>query len=182
MKTKINPLAIVLLFLITISNAIAQGYSLPKYSTFKLNNGLTVNLMEQHDVPLISIVAVSPAGAIYDCAQSGLASLTATALKHGTVNYKRSVIDDELDFIGATINTAAYKEFARVTADFAAKDQKKVLAIFKEILLNPTFNEEEFTKEKSRLLVRLEQQKRVLKMLLDLILTSNFMAIILMVI
>ncbi|MBU2062313.1 MAG: insulinase family protein, partial [Bacteroidetes bacterium] len=80
MKTKINPLAIVLLFLITISNAIAQGYSLPKYSTFKLNNGLTVNLMEQHDVPLISIVAVAPAGAIYDGAQSGLASLTATAL------------------------------------------------------------------------------------------------------
>ncbi|WP_339654152.1 pitrilysin family protein [Flavobacterium frigidarium] len=159
MKTKINPLAIVLLFLIMVSNAIAQGYSLPKYSTFKLNNGLTVNLMEQHDVPLISIVAVAPAGAIYDGAQSGLASLTATALKHGTVNYKRSVIDDELDFIGATINTAAYKEFARVTADFAAKDQKKVLAIFKEILLNPTFDEEEFTKEKSRLLVRLEQQK-----------------------
>lgn len=159
MKTKINPLVITLLFLLTVSNAIAQGYSLPKYSTFKLDNGLTVNLMEQHDVPLISIVAVVPAGAIYDGAQSGLASLTATALKHGTANYNRSVIDDELDFIGATINTAAYKEFARVTADFATKDQKKVLAIFKEILLNPTFNEEEFEKEKSRLLVRLEQQK-----------------------
>lgn len=159
MKTKINPLVITLLFLLMVSNTIAQGYSLPKYSTFKLNNGLTVNLMEQHDVPLISIVAVVPAGAIYDGAQSGLASLTATALKHGTANYNRSVIDDELDFIGATINTAAYKEFTRVTADFAAKDQKKVLSIFKEILLNPTFNEEEFEKEKSRLLVRLEQQK-----------------------
>lgn len=149
MKTKINPLVITLLFLIMVSNAIAQGYSLPKYSTFKLNNGLTVNLMEQHDVPFISIVAVVPAGAIYDGAQSGLASLTATALKHGTANYNRSLIDDELDFIGATINTAAYKEFTRVTADFAAKDQKKVLSIFKEILLNPTFNEEEFEKEKA---------------------------------
>ncbi|NRT11839.1 pitrilysin family protein [Flavobacterium sp. 14A] len=159
MKNKTHNITVLLVFILTVTNAIAQGYSLPKYTTFKLSNGLTVNLMEQHDVPLISIVAVVPAGAIYDGEQAGLASLTATALKHGTTNYTRSAIDEELDFIGANIYTAAYKEFSRVTADFAAKDQKKVLAIFKEILLNPTFNEEEFAKEKSRMLVGLEQQK-----------------------
>jgi hypothetical protein len=39
--------------------------------------------MEQHDVPVISVSALIPAGAINDKDKSGLASLTATALKHG---------------------------------------------------------------------------------------------------
>jgi hypothetical protein len=47
--------------------------------------------MEQHDVPVISVSALIPAGAINDKDKSGLASLTATALKHGTkISQKQS--------------------------------------------------------------------------------------------
>lgn len=137
----------------------AQGYKLPNYTTFKLPNGLTVYLMEQHDVPVISVSAILPAGAIFDKNKAGLASLTATALKHGTKNYSKELLDEELDYIGAYVYTYASKEFMGVSSKFAAKDTEKVLDIIKEILLNPTFNNEEFEKEKSRLLVTLEQQK-----------------------
>ena len=51
----------------------AQSYKLPDYTTFKLSNGLTVYLMEQHDVPVISASAILPAGAIYDNDKAGLA-------------------------------------------------------------------------------------------------------------
>ncbi len=44
----------------------AQSYKLPPYQKFKLNNGLTVYLMEQHEVPIISVSVILPAGAIYD--------------------------------------------------------------------------------------------------------------------
>ena len=33
----------------------AQSYKLPVYEKFKLKNGLTVYLMEQHEVPMINI-------------------------------------------------------------------------------------------------------------------------------
>lgn len=147
------------LLAITQISLIAQSYKLPNYTTFKLSNGLTVYLMEQHDVPVISVSAIVAAGAIYDGENPGLASLTAAALMHSTQNFSKAKIDEEIDFIGANINTYASKEFAGLSAKFASKDSDKVLKIFKEIMLNPTFNSEEFDKEKSRLLVELEQKK-----------------------
>ena len=151
-------LTICLLVLTHISLS-AQSYKLPDYTTFKLSNGLTVYLMEQHDVPVISASAILPAGAIYDNDKAGLASLTATALKHGTKNFTKTKLDEELDFIGADVNTYATKEYAGLSSNFAAKDKVKVLAIIKDLLLNPVFDPTEFNKEKSRLLVMLEQQK-----------------------
>jgi zinc protease len=137
----------------------AQAYKLPKYEKFKLKNGLTVFLMEQKEVPVINVSVILPAGAIYDGEKAGLASLTATALKHGTKNFLKSKLDEELDFVGASIGTFASKESAGLSARFASKDRDKVLGLIKEVLLEPAFDATEFDKEKKRLLVSLEQQK-----------------------
>ena len=115
--------------------------------------------MEQQDVPIISVSAVLPAGAVYDYEKSGLASLTAIALKHGTKNFTKIKLDEDLDFLGANVDTYATKEFAGLSANFASKDKVKVLNIIKEIMLHPVFDATEFEKEKSRLLVSLAQQK-----------------------
>lgn len=157
---KINRYVIpVLLFLITTTRLSAQSYKLPPYEKFKLPNGLTVYLMEQHEVPLISVSAIIPAGAIYDGDKAGLASLTATALKHGTKNYSKAKLDQEIDFTGASLNSFASKESSGLSAKFAAKDKDKLLTLIKEVLLEPAFDTTEFEKEKKRLLVSLEQQK-----------------------
>ncbi|HEY5966944.1 MAG TPA: pitrilysin family protein, partial [Chitinophagaceae bacterium] len=137
----------------------AQSYKLPPYEKFKLKNGLTVYLMEQHEVPVINISVILPAGAIYDGEKAGLASLTATALKHGTKNFTKTKLDEELDFHGASINTSASKESAGLSARMASKDKSKILNLLKEIILEPSFDATEFEKEKKRLLVSLEQQK-----------------------
>ena len=158
MKKNIQKLILCLL-VITISNLSAQGFKLPNYTTFKLANGLTVSLMEQHDVPIISISVVLPGGAIYDYDKAGLASLTAVSLKHGTKNFTKVKLDEDLDFLGADVDTYATKEYAGLSSNFASKDRDKVLNIIKEILLNPVFDAAEFEKEKSRLLVALGQQK-----------------------
>jgi predicted Zn-dependent peptidase len=150
---------ILCLLIITSGNLSAQGFKLPNYTTFKLANGLTVSLMEQHDVPVISVSVVLTGGAIYDYDKAGLASLTAVSLKHGTKNFTKTKLDEELDFLGANVDTYATKEFAGLSSDFASKDKDKVLNIIKEILLNPVFDTSEFEKEKSRLLVSLAQQK-----------------------
>lgn len=159
MKSIAQKLIILGLFFLAFSNVTAQGYKLPEYTSFKLPNGLTVYLMEQHDVPVISVSAVLPAGAIYDNEKAGLAFLTAKALKHGTKNFSKMKLDEETDFIGASINTDASKEFASLSSKFASKDKEKMLTIIKEIMLDPVFDVAEFEKEKSRLLVGLEQQK-----------------------
>jgi zinc protease len=152
-------------FIITIAlliisiKIIAQGYQLPQYEKFTLKNGLTVFLTEQREVPTISVSIIIPAGAIYDGTKAGLASLTATALKHGTKKYTEAKLEEELDFIGAYINTYASKESAGLSAKFASKDKVKVLDLVKQILLQPNFDAIAFDKEKKRLLANLDQQK-----------------------
>ncbi len=151
-----------ILFFLALSAALvapAQDYKLPPYQKFSLPNGLTVYLMEQRDVPMINVSVILPAGAIYDGDKAGLASLTAVSLKHGTRSYPKAKLDEELDFIGASVNTYASKESAGLSAEFAAKDRDKVLNIIAELLTAPVFDTAEFSKEKKRVLVRLAQAK-----------------------
>ncbi len=156
---QLNQLFIAGLLLVLGAPLSAQGYKLPPYEKFKLPNGLTIYLMEQHEVPVISVSAILPAGAIYDGPKAGLASLTAAGLKHGTTNFTKAKLDEELDFLGASLNTYASKESAGLSAKFAAKDRDKILSIIRDILLEPVFDSSEFAKEKKRLLISLEQQK-----------------------
>ena len=123
MKDTKKILVLFCISLMTIIGIQAQNYQLPDHTKFQLDNGLTVYLMEQHEVPLISVSAILPAGAIYDGSKSGLAQLTAMALKHGTKNYSKAQIDESLDFIGASIAVSASKEYARLTSKFVSKDK-----------------------------------------------------------
>ena len=150
---------ILMVMLGTPAIIVAQSFQLPGYTTFTLPNGLVVNLMEQHEVPVIALNVLLPAGAIYDGEKSGLASLTAEALKLGTKSYTKTQLDEALDFVGADISISARQEYASLNAKFATKDSKKILDIVKEILLYPTFDESGFEKEKNRALVALERQK-----------------------
>lgn len=137
-----------------------NAFKVPKYEKYVLPNGLTVYLMEQHEIPLISISAIIPAGAVYDGAKHGLSSLTAGGLQYGTKNYTKAKIEEELDFIGADLSTYATKEYASVTAKFAAKDLSVALPILNEVITAPTFPVVEFNKEKNRVLAALDQAKQ----------------------
>jgi predicted Zn-dependent peptidase len=132
---------------------------LPEYEKHILNNGLTLYLMEQHEVPLVYISAVFPAGAIWDGVQNGLADFTAEALLFGTKNYTKQQIEETFDFLGASISSYAGKETAEVTISFKKSDLDRVLPIFVDVITNPTFPPEEFDKRKQRWLVELEQAR-----------------------
>lgn len=163
MKLTIKNIITVLVVLVFVQTSSAQNgqsdFKLPAYQKFTLPNGLTVYLMEQHEVPLISVSALIPAGAIYDGEKSGLANLTASGLQFGTKSFTKSKIEEDLDFIGADLSTYATKESATINSKFASKDVDKVFPILKELLTDPTFNAEEFEKEKTRFLAGLEQAK-----------------------
>ncbi|MEP6682926.1 MAG: pitrilysin family protein [Parafilimonas sp.] len=135
-------------------------YRLPQYTKFQLANGLTVYLMEKHTVPVVSVSAIVPAGAIYDGNNAGLASLTAECLKCGTKSYTKTQIEEAFDFAGANYGTYGAKEFAGLSARLAVKDEDKLFPIIKEILVDPVFNDSDFAKEKKRTLVELDQAKQ----------------------
>jgi zinc protease len=150
---------ILLFFMSLMAQAQQATFKLPPFEKTVLPNGLTIYLMEQHEVPLVSVSAVFPAGAVYDESQYGLASLTAAALMHGTNKLTKQALDSTLDFLGADVATYASKESAGLSARFAKKDAATVMAIISDIILQPTFDTAEFRKEQQRTLVQLEQAK-----------------------
>jgi predicted Zn-dependent peptidase len=158
-KTFLCAGAILLLFLANTHLLATEKFVLPQYEKFVLKNGLTVYLMEQHEVPLIYISAVIPAGAVKDGMQSGLATLTAEGLLFGTQNYTKTQIEETLDFLGATYGASAGLESATVGMSFVNTDLEKVLPIFKEIVMHPTFDPTEFEKRQQRMLTELELAK-----------------------
>lgn len=141
------------------ASAGGNSFQLPEYEKFILENGLTVYLMEQHEVPLIHVSAVFPAGAVKDNDQYGLASLTAEGLLLGTRNYTKEQIEEKLDFLGASYSTKADVETAVISMSFLNTYQERIFPILKEIMTLPVFDQIEFEKRKKRLPLELEQAK-----------------------
>ena len=141
-------------------------YTLPEYQKVTLDNGLTVYLMEQHEVPLIDVNIVVKAGAINDSI-AGLAYLTAENLLLGTEQRSKAQINETVDFIGANISAYAGSESSYIKSSFAEKDQTEMLALLKNVITHPKFSSNEFDKKKKQHLLTLEQNKESPKSVLN---------------
>lgn len=129
------------------ASAAAAALKLPPYKKVQLKNGMTVLLMEQREVPVVSFNFILRAGSIADPAgKEGLASLTAGLLRKGTKSRSADQLSAELDFIGGQLGASASYDFTVGTAEFIKKDTAKGLDLLSDIVLNPTFPQDEVTK------------------------------------
>ena len=139
--------------------SLASGYTLPDFETKVLPNGLTVVLMEQHEVPLIAMHVMVGGGAMVDGELSGLAGVTAQSLLFGAGELNKQALDHQFDFIGARVRSSAHREYSQLQASFAERDSKIMLPILRDLLLSPTFDADELSKFKRRKVAQLSQQK-----------------------
>ncbi len=147
----------------------APGLKLPPYSKVRLKNGMTVYLIERHQVPLVSMALVLRAGAVADPAgKEGLASITAELLRKGTATRTADQISDELDFLGAEFSADATTDYTRAHAEFMKKDVQAGLDIFADLVLHPTFPEGEVTKLVQRRVDGIKAAKDRAQAVLDL--------------
>lgn len=125
----------------------AGGLQLPAYKKVKLKNGLTLLLMEQHEIPIVSFSFIVRAGSTADPqGKEGLASLTAGLLRKGTKARNADQISADLDFIGMSFGANVNHDYTSGSAEFLKKDMDKGLDLLSDLLLNPTFPEAEVTK------------------------------------
>lgn len=116
-------------------------FSLPKAERIILNNGITLYVMEDHELPLLNISAVIRTGSIYDPeGKEGLAEIAGNVMRiGGTAHLTGSTIDSELDYMAATISFSMGKEQGSATLSVLKKDMGKGLEIFSDIIKNPVF-------------------------------------------
>lgn len=141
--------ASLLLVLAVAAPVLAQPASLklPPYKKVVLPNGLTLLLMEQHEVPIVSLSVAIGAGSVADPAgKEGVASLAAALLRKGTATRTADQFAEELDFIGASFSAGVSMDSTSASAEFMKKDLVKGLDLVADALLRPTFPEDEVTK------------------------------------
>jgi len=133
---------------------------LPPFQKVTLANGLTLMMMEQHEVPIVSFAVLMRAAATTDPAgQEGLAAITAGLLTRGTQNRTADQIATELDFVGGSLDFEAADDFTAGSGEFLKKDLAVGLDLLADVLRQPAFPEAEFAKLVAQRIDGLKQEK-----------------------
>ena len=134
----------------------APTINLEEPTRFELKNGLTVMVVENHKLPRVSIQLSIDNPPSLEGEKAGVSSLAAGLLGNGSTNISKDAFNEEVDFLGASLNFGASSAFATSLSKYFPR----ILELMADAAINPNFTEEEFQKEKEKLLTGLKSQEK----------------------
>lgn len=121
-----------------------KSVSIPAVSESKLDNGLTVAVVERKSSPLVTVYLLIKSGASTEPAEkAGLANLTADMLTKGTKTRTATQIAEDVEFLGGSINTGAGWNNSFVSITVTPDKLDRAMAIMADVVLNPSFKPDE---------------------------------------
>jgi zinc protease len=125
----------------------------PEPVRFELANGLVVYLIEDHELPKVGMHALVRAGGRWEPAvKTGLAEITGTVMRTGgSVSRGGDKLDDELDRLGASIETSIDQDSGRVDATMLKEDLGHGIEIVADLLQHPAFPQDKIDLAKIRM-------------------------------
>lgn len=133
----------------------APEIKLSNYDSFTLKNGLKVFVVENKKVPRVSFNLFFDISPIVEGKHAGYVDITGELLRTGTKTRSKDKLDEEIDFIGATLNTSSNNVYASALKKHSAK----LLEIMSDVVLNSDFKQEELDKIIKKTLSNLASQK-----------------------
>src|SRR4030095_16351186 len=135
----------------------AKSVTIPAVKEAKLKNGLTVAVVEKRSVPIVTVQLLVKSGASSEgIEKAGLANLTADMLTKGTKTRTAEQIAEEMEFLGAAINSGAGWNSSSVSMTITSDKLDQVMTIMTDVILNPSFKQEELDLMKSQTLDELK--------------------------
>ena len=127
---------------------------------FVTPTGMTVLVLEQHWLPIVQVHALIKAGAAQDPPEkAGLANLVASLLDEGTTTRTAKQLAEQIEFVGGTLTTKADEDFTTASALVLKKDTELGFELLADILLHPTFPEQEVKRVRSQILGEMQSEK-----------------------
>ncbi|HLT34417.1 MAG TPA: pitrilysin family protein, partial [Aquaticitalea sp.] len=123
---------------------------------FTMKNGIKVLVVENHKLPRVSFNLTIDNKPVLDGDKSGVSSLLAGMMGNGTTSIPKDKFNDEVDFLGASINFGSSGAFARSLTKYS----DRILELMADATMNPLLTKEEFQKEKDKLLENLKSQEK----------------------
>jgi len=133
----------------------APKIQIGKAETFRLDNGLTVIVVENHKLPKVSYRVFVDNGPTLEKDAAGYVDMMGDLLSKGTTTHTKAQIDEAIDFVGASLTSDANG----VRGSCLTKHSDKLLTLLSDVLLNPAFPATEFDKAKRRAESSLAQSK-----------------------
>ncbi|MDP3296269.1 MAG: pitrilysin family protein [Thermodesulfovibrionia bacterium] len=117
-----------------------------------LENGLTLLIVEKHNLPVVRVTVGIKAGSIVESEEkAGIANLTAELLTAGTKKRTASQISEETEFAGASLSASGGNDYATIALSVLKKDLDLGFDLLSDTILNPLFPDDELNKKRERI-------------------------------
>ena len=166
MKTKISILITLFLLSVGVNAQIdrskqpkpgpAPKIALETPKEFVLDNGMKILIVENHKLPRVSYTLNIDNDPITENDKAGTSSLLGAMLGNGTTNIPKDEFNEEIDFLGASLNFGSESAFASTLSKYS----ERILELMADAAINPLLTEEEFQKEKDKLIEGLKTQEK----------------------
>ena len=135
---------------------VAPTIKIGKPVTFELKNGLKVMVVENHKLPRVAFSLTLDNDPYAEGDKKGVADMTSTLIGSGTTKISKTAFNEEVDFLGANINFSSNGASASALSKYSGR----VLELMADGALNPNFTQEEFDKEKTKLIEGLKANEK----------------------
>lgn len=126
------------------------AFNVPKPFETELKNGLKIVIIEDKSLPSVNYRLAFQQGNINDPADSiGINSAVADLLNEGTRTRTSKQIAEEIERLGASINTSSSSDNTIISASTLSLYSDEILKLIADLVLNPVFPENEVKLYKS---------------------------------
>jgi zinc protease len=134
----------------------APSIKIGKPETFELENGLKVMVVENHKLPRVTFNLTIDNAPYAEGNKKGVSDMTSALIGNGTTKIPKTIFNEEVDFLGANINFGN----SGASASSLSKFGGRVLELMADGALNPTFTQEEFNKQKAKIIESLKADEK----------------------
>jgi zinc protease len=125
-----------------------------------LSNGLKIVLAQRTSIPVVNFNLLVDAGYSADqFAKPGTASLTSDLMDDGTAKRNALQISEELSMLGARLSSSSGLDMSSVFLSALKANLDKSLELYADVILNPSFPEEELERIRQQRLAQIQQEK-----------------------
>jgi zinc protease len=133
---------------------------LPPVQKQQLSNGLTVWLVEQHEVPIAQLNLIVKGGSAADpVGKFGVASMTANMLDEGAGGKNALELADAVEFLGAQLGTSSTFDSSAVRLSTPVSKLADALPLMADVVIRPAFPPDELERLRKERLTRLLQAR-----------------------
>lgn len=130
--------------------------NIAKPQTFKLKNGLTVMVVEDHKLPRVNTTLSFDHPPVYEGNKAGLSGIMSDLMGSGTSTISKDEFNKKVDYLGASINYGANSAFA----SSLSKYYPEILSLFAAGITDAKFSQEELTKSVDRTIEGLKADEK----------------------